>query len=116
MTNTEPVITRNNNTTEQEIMSKSQLPYLIQEALETGQWKHVESKESRETYERGEETIQISTKGLRSTDPASYVYEITDSELGFRRTDCLVINLLCVRVAKARKMSEYFDSVSTTTE
>lgn len=97
-------------------MSKSQLPYLIQEALDTGQWKHAESAGNRETYQRGEETIQISTKGLRSTDPASYVYEVADKELGFRRTDCLVINLLCVRVAKARKMSDYFDSVSTTTE
>lgn len=116
MTNTEPVTTQNNNTTEQETMPKSQLPYLIQEAIDTGQWNYVESKDNRETYQRGDETIQISTKGLRSTDPASYVYEVADKELGFRRTDCLVINLLCVRVANSRKMSDYFDRVSTTTE
>lgn len=113
---TEPVITPNHNTTEQETMPKSKLPYLILEALDTGRWKYVESKDNREIYNRGEETLQISTRALRSTTPESYVYEISDEELGIRRTDSLVINLLCVRIAKSRKMSEYFDTVSTTTE
>lgn len=97
-------------------MPKSQLPYLIQEALSAGEWKYVESKDNREIYTRGEETIQISTKGLKSTDPASYVYEVHDLEAEFRKTDCLVINLLCVRLAKKNKMSDWFDTVSTTTE
>lgn len=113
---TEPVITDNNNITEQEIMPKSKLPYLILEALDTGRWNYVESKDNREIYKRGEETLQISTRPLRSTTPESYVYEINDEELGFRRTDSLVINLLCVRIAKSSKMSEYFATVSTTTE
>lgn len=97
-------------------MPKSQLPYLIQEALDAGAWKYVESKENREIYERGEETVQIATKGLKSTTPHSYVYEIFDREAEFRKTDCLVMNLLCVRLAKKNKMSDWFDTVSTTTE
>jgi len=95
---------------------KSKLPYLILEALAAGEWNHVESKPNRETYKRGEETVTISTKALNSTDPASYVYEIHDDEEGIRRTQSLVINLLCVRLAKKNKMSDYFDTVSTTTE
>lgn len=97
-------------------MPKSQLPYLILEALQTGKWQHKETSKTASTYARPGEQIMIGLTPLRGTDPVSYVYEIHDQDLGTRRTDKLVINLLCVRLAKSGKMSEWFDSMSTTNE
>ncbi len=97
-------------------MAKSQLPYLILEALETGGWQHQGTDKVSSLYARPGEEVRIGLTALRGTDPVSYVYEIYDQDLNFRKTDKLVINLLCVRLAKSSKMSDWFDSMSTTTE
>lgn len=95
---------------------KSKLPYLIREALESGKWEPVEVGGQIETYTRGTEIVKIGTNALRGTSPASYVYEVHDPEEDFRTTHMLVMNLLCLRLAKSSKMSSWFDTVSTTTE
>lgn len=97
-------------------MPKLQLPYLILEALQTGRWNHKSTDKVSALYSRPGEEVRIGLTPLRGTDPVSYVYEIFDEDLGFRKTDKLVINLLCVRLAKSSKMSDWFDSMSTTNE
>jgi hypothetical protein len=97
-------------------MTKTQLPYLIQEALEIGEWKQLGIEKGAEVYQRGSEVVRIGTRALRGTSPESYVYEVVDEEEGFRTNHSIVINLLCLRLASGSKMSTWFDSVSTTTE
>jgi hypothetical protein len=104
------------NTPEEKNMPKSQLPYLILEALQAGKWTFKEADKAGEVYAREGEEVRIGLRPLRGTDPVSYVYEVHDLDLNFRKVDKLVINLLCVRLAKTSKMSEWFDSMSTTTE
>lgn len=93
---------------------KSTLPYLLLEALENGSWGLVATDGNNEEWQRGTETIKIGKKLLKGTTPPSVVYEVSDPEINFRRTDSIVINLLCTRLAKARKLSEWFDNVNTT--
>jgi hypothetical protein len=106
----------NNNTTEGHYVSKSQLPYLLKEALETGGWELTDQTSTIETFIRGSETVKIGVKALRSTNPASYVYEISDPETKTHRTTMTVINSLCSLLAKSGKMSDPSATVSTTTE
>ena len=106
----------NNNIMKDQHVSKTQLPYLIREALETGKWEAVESTPTIETYVRGSETVKIAVKALRGTNPASYVYELSDPEINYHRTTMTVINSLCAMLAKPTKMSDPTDNVSTTTE
>lgn len=97
-------------------MPKSKLPYLILEALEAGNWEPTEVSSTTETFVRDGEQIKIGKIALRGTSPVSYVYEVKDFDEAFTRTDSLVINLLCTRLAKPYKMSTWFDNVSTTKE
>ncbi len=90
---------------------KSILPYLIQEALFYGGWKLIDPNGNAETWKRNGEQITIGKNLLRGTEPPSVVYEIWDPETGIRKTDSIVINLLCVRLAKSGKMSEYLDTI-----
>jgi hypothetical protein len=95
---------------------KTKLPYLLQEALETGKWEFSTQDSNTETYTRGSEQVKIGTNALRSTNPPSYVYEYVDPENKYRKQSMTVINSLCVLLAKASKMSDPTDTVSTTTE
>ena len=95
---------------------KSSLPYLITEALETGQWELIDTAGNSEAWMREGEWVKIGKNLLRGTEPASVVFEVSEPEANFRRTDSIVINLLCTRLAKKNKMSEWYDNVSTTTE
>lgn len=97
-------------------MPKSQLPYLIQEALETGGWAFANEATSTESYIRGSEIVRIGTRPLRGTTPPSYVYEVSDPSISYRKTDMIVMNLLCSKLAKSGKLSDPDDNVSTTTE
>jgi hypothetical protein len=75
-------------------MSKTQLPYLIREALEAGEWKLNEIRPNTEKYTRGEDSILIGTRALRGTNPPSYVYELNGKQ------SMTVINSLCAMLAK----------------
>ena len=97
-------------------LSKSELPYLLKEALETGEWKLIAKDTNTETFSRGSEQVRIGTNALRSTNPPSYVYEYVDPENKYRKQSMTVINSLCALLAKSSKMSDPDDTVSTTTE
>lgn len=97
-------------------MPKSKLPYLIQEALETGGWELGSEASYAETYVRGSESLAIGTRALRGTNPPSYVYEYVDTETKHRKQSMTVINSLCAMIAKSSKMSDPSANVSTTTE
>lgn len=83
-------------------VSKSQLPYLIREALETGSWRQVELKQNHEIYERGSEIVTIGTTPLRGTEPPSMVYNWEDRETGTRISSRDVINSLSAKLAKRK--------------
>jgi hypothetical protein len=106
----------NYNTERSKSMPKSQLPYLILEALESGNWEPSESDKNTETFIRDGEQVKIGVNKLRGTNPASFVYEIRDFDNEITKTHMLVMNLLCTRLAKPYKMSTWFDNVSTTKE
>lgn len=106
----------NNNIMKDHHVSKTQLPYLLREALETGGWELIDQSSTIETFTRGSETVKIGLKALRGTYPASYVYEVSDPEIPYHKTTMTVINSLCAMLAKPTKMSDPTDNVSTTTE
>jgi hypothetical protein len=95
---------------------KTSLNYLLQEALENGRWELVSAEGNSEKWVRGDETVTIAKNLLRSTEPPSVIFEVFEPEINFRRTDSLVMNLLCLRLAKSSKMSSWYDKLSTTTE
>lgn len=95
---------------------KSSLPYLLKEALETGQWQLIDSNTATEDWVRPGEVVKIGKNAIKSTDPHSYVFEVSEPGEGFRKTDLIVMNLLCRRLAKTDKMSTWYDNLSTTTE
>jgi hypothetical protein len=97
-------------------MPKSKLPYLILEALESGNWEPSGSDSTTETFVRDGEQVMIGINKLRGTNPPSFVYEIKDFENEITKTHMAVMNLLCTRLAKPYKMSTWFDTVSTTKE
>ncbi len=90
---------------------KSTLPYLIQEALASGGWRLIDPNGNAETWKRNGEQVTIGKNLLRGTEPPSVVYEVWDPETGLRKTDSIVINLLCTRLAKSGKMSEYLTTI-----
>ncbi len=90
---------------------KTSLPYLIQEALASGGWKLIDPNGNAETWKRNGEQVTIGKRLLQGTDPASVVYEVWDPETGIRKTEMIVINLLCTRLSKAGKMSEYLTTI-----
>ncbi len=90
---------------------KTSLPYLIQEALASRGRKLIDPNGNAETWKRNGEQVTIGKRLLQGTDPASVVYEVWDPETGIRKTDMIVINLLCTRLAKAGKMSEYLTTI-----
>ena len=93
---------------------KSSLDYLLKEALETGGWQLVETAGNNENWLREGEWVKIGKTPLRGTTPPSIVFEIFEPGINFRKTDMLVMNLLCVRLAKKRKMSDWYDKLDTT--
>jgi hypothetical protein len=93
---------------------KTSLNYLIQEALEAGGWKLINPDGNAETWRRNGEQVSIGKKLLRGTEPPSVIYEVWDPESGFRKTDSIVINLLCTRLAKSGKMSEWLNTINQT--
>ena len=95
---------------------KSSLSYLLQEALKSGKWELIKDNGNSELWEREGEAVTIAKNLLRSTEPPSVIFEMYEPEINFRRTDSLVINLLCLRLAKSHKMSSWYDNLSTTTE
>jgi hypothetical protein len=90
---------------------KTTLPILIQEALSAGGWRLIDPNGNAETWKRDGEQVTIGKKLLNGTNPPSVVYEVWDPENDFRRTDSIVINLLCTRLAKSGKMSEWFNTL-----
>lgn len=90
---------------------KTVLPILIQEALKAGGWRLIDPNGNAETWKRNGEQVTIGKKLLNGTNPPSVVYEVFDPENEFRRTDSIVINLLCTRLAKTGKMSEWFNTL-----
>lgn len=90
---------------------KSTLPILIQEALSAGSWRLIDPNGNAETWKRNGEQVTIGKRLLQGTNPPSVVYEVWDPENDFRRTDSIVINLLCTRLAKTGKMSEWFNTL-----
>lgn len=97
-------------------MIKSNLPYLLKEALDTGAWELTEQTTNTESFTRGSERIMIGTRALRGTTPPSYVYEYVDNDRRIRRQTMTVINSLCAMVAKSGQLFTEDDNVSTTTE
>ena len=95
---------------------KSSLNYILQEALENGNWELADGNGNAEQWARDGETVKIGKNLLRGSNPPSVIFEVSEPEINFRRTDSIVINLLCVRLAKPYKMSSWYDNVSTTTE
>lgn len=79
-------------------MTKTQLPYLIQEALEIGGWNLIDLGKNNEKYQRGEATIEIGTKALRGTDPVSYVFRLEVAGNHVNKSEKLPD--LCKRLAK----------------
>jgi hypothetical protein len=90
---------------------KTTLPILIQEALKAGGWRLIDPNGNAETWKRNGEQVTIGKRLLQGTNPPSVVYEVWDPENDFRRTDSIVINLLCTRLAKTGKMSEWFNTL-----
>jgi len=95
---------------------KSSLNYLLQEALQSGKWELVKDNGNSEEWAREDEQVTIAKNLLYSTEPPSVIFEVFEPEIAFRRTDSLVMNLLCLRLAKSSKMSSWYDNLSTTTE
>lgn len=95
---------------------KSSLNYLIQEALAAGGWELVDPNGNAETWERETEQVKIGKKELKGSNPPSIVFEIADPSIEFRKTDMIVINLLCTRLAKRQSMSAWYGNVNNTTE
>jgi hypothetical protein len=93
---------------------KSSLEYLIREALQTGNWQLMDANGNAELWMREDERVKIGKKSLKGTTPPSYVFEVSEPGIKFRKTDFIVMNLLCTRLAKRKKMSSWYDSVSTT--
>lgn len=81
-------------------MTKTQLPYLLQEALSTGNWDLVSINKNNEKYQRGEATIEIGTKALNGTVPASYVFRLQSGEASINKAEKLPD--LCIRLAKKK--------------
>ncbi len=79
-------------------MSKTQLPYLIQEALEIGEWNLVALNSNNEKYQRGNATIEIGTRPLLGTTPASYVFRLAVGDHHVNKSEKLPD--LCARLAK----------------
>ena len=95
---------------------KSSLPYLVQEALEAGNWTLIDTSGNAESWNREGEWVKIGKNVLRGTEPVSIIYEVSEPEINYRSTQSIVINLLCTRLAKPYKLSTWDDKVSTTTE
>ena len=81
-------------------MAKTQLPYLLQEALSTGNWELVELASNNEKYQRGDAIIEIGTKPLRGTTPASYVFRLHVGNAYVNKSEKLPD--LCIRLAKKK--------------
>jgi hypothetical protein len=77
---------------------KTKLPYLLQEALETGGWKIDSVGANSETWTRPDQQVTIGHRLLNGTTPPSVVFQLTNedgSEHGLE-----VINSLCMKLAK----------------
>ena len=79
-------------------MAKTQLPYLLQEALATGKWQLQDLGKNNETYTRGSAKIEIGIVPLRGTEPPSYVFRLATPEASVQKIEKL--NELCARLAK----------------
>ena len=79
---------------------KTKLPYLLQEALKTGEWKIDSVGANSETWTRPEQQITIGHKLLNGTTPPSVVYQMTDQDGSEHGLD--VINSLCMKLAKRK--------------
>ena len=77
---------------------KTKLPYLLQEALETGDWKIDSVGANSETWIRPEQQVTIGHKLLNGTTPPSVVYQMTTEDGSEHDMD--VINSLCIKLAK----------------
>lgn len=81
-------------------MTKTQLPYLLQEALQVGEWKLVQANKNNEKYERGTAIIEIGTKALNGTVPASYVFRLQSGKAWINKSEKLPD--LCKRLAQKK--------------
>lgn len=60
-------------------IGKSQLPYIVKEALEHGEWKQEDINPANETYRRGPRIITI---GVRPTVDGEYVFKMENESSG----------------------------------
>lgn len=79
-------------------MAKTQLPYLIQEALAVGEWKLESLGKNNEKYVRHDASIEIGTMPLNGTTPPSYVFRMVLPEASLSKPER--IDKLCKRIAK----------------
>lgn len=81
-------------------MTKTQLPYLLQEALQVGEWNLVTTNKNHEKYQRAGASIEIGTKALNSTVPASYVFRLHSAGAWVNKAEKLPD--LCKRLAQKK--------------
>lgn len=81
-------------------VTKTQLPYLLQEALQVGEWNVVSINKNNEKYERGQASIEIGTKALNGTVPASYVFRLQSGQAWVNKAEKLPD--LCKRLAQKK--------------
>lgn len=60
-------------------IGKSQLPYIVKEALQHGEWKQEDINPANETYRRGPRIITI---GVRPTVDGEYVFKMENESSG----------------------------------
>lgn len=60
-------------------IGKSQLPFIVTEALEHGEWKQEDVNPANETYRRGPRIITI---GVRPTAEGEYVFKMENESSG----------------------------------
>jgi hypothetical protein len=81
-------------------VTKTQLPYLLQEALQVGEWNLVTTNKNHEKYQRAGASIEIGTKALNSTVPASYVFRLHSAGAWVNKAEKLPD--LCRRLAQKK--------------
>tara|TARA_R110000782_G_scaffold71386_4_gene143178 strand:- start:370 stop:627 length:258 start_codon:yes stop_codon:yes gene_type:complete len=77
---------------------KTKLPYLLQEALETGGWKIDSVGANSETWTRPDQQVTLGHRLLNGTTPPSVVFQLTT--LDGPEHGLEVINSLCMKLAK----------------
>lgn len=76
-------------------MNKSQLPFLLKEALDLGGWKNEDINPANETYRRGKRVITIA---IKPNGQGEYAFSMENEDSGVKVTRTDVINSLSSRL------------------